>query len=264
MREKVYRLLESAGYSAFMVICILVSLIPLLFHTQIPAFTAIDYATAAAFLFDYLARWLTADLAAPSRKMPFALYPMQPMAVIDLLSILPTVTVLSSTLKLLKLFRLARMLRMFRIFRAFRLARYSRSIRMIAAVFRAQKEALLTVLTLAICYILISALVVFNVEPDTFTDFFEAIYWATVSLTTMGYGDIYPVTAVGRVVTILSSLFGIAIVALPAGIVTAGYMEELEKGRDTNGETQKNTALETAETVNEDDTHSRPLHRGVD
>ena len=54
------------------------------------------------------------------------------------------------------------------------------------------------------------------------------MYWATISLTTMGYGDIYPVTTVGRIVTMLSSLFGIAIIALPAGIITAGYMSEIQ------------------------------------
>ena len=69
----------------------------------------------------------------------------------------------------------------------------------------------------------------FNVEPDTFDNFFSAIYWATVSLTTMGYGDIYPVSTIGRVVTMLSSFVGIAIVALPAGIITAGYMDEIKK-----------------------------------
>ena len=69
---------------------------------------------------------------------------------------------------------------------------------------------------------------VFNVEPESFDNFFEAIYWATVSLTTVGYGDIYPVTSVGRVITMISSVFGIAVVALPAGIITAGYMKELE------------------------------------
>lgn len=78
-------------------------------------------------------------------------------------------------------------------------------------------------------YILISALIIFNVEPDSFGNFFDAIYWATVSLTTVGYGDIYPVSTMGRVITMLSSILGIAIVALPAGIITAGYMKELEK-----------------------------------
>lgn len=92
----------------------------------------------------------------------------------------------------------------------------------------------MVVFMLAVAYIVISALVVFNIEPDTFKDFFEAIYWATVSLTTMGYGDIYPVTTIGRTVTIISSLLGIAIVALPAGIVTAGYMEELQNEKQEN------------------------------
>ena len=77
-------------------------------------------------------------------------------------------------------------------------------------------------------YVFVSALVIINVEPESFESFFDAIYWATVSLTTMGYGDIYPVTTIGRAVTMISSFFGIAIVALPAGIITAGYMREIE------------------------------------
>ena len=57
----------------------------------------------------------------------------------------------------------------------------------------------------------------------------DAVYWATVSLTTVGYGDIYPVTILGRLIAMISSLFGIAVVALPAGIITAGYMQEIQK-----------------------------------
>ena len=72
---------------------------------------------------------------------------------------------------------------------------------------------------------------VFNVEPESFESFFDAVYWATVSLTTVGYGDIYPISTIGRVITMLSSIFGIAIVALPAGIITAGYMSELENSK---------------------------------
>ena len=84
---------------------------------------------------------------------------------------------------------------------------------------------------LAVGYILISALIVLSVEPETFPTFFDAVYWATVSLTTVGYGDIYPVSMAGKIITMCSTLFGIAIVALPAGIVTAGYMDELNKIR---------------------------------
>ena len=82
---------------------------------------------------------------------------------------------------------------------------------------------------MAVVYVLVSALIIINVEPDSFNNFFDAVYWATVSLTTMGYGDIYPVTTIGRIVTMLSSVFGIAIVALPSGIITAGYMNEIQK-----------------------------------
>ena len=85
----------------------------------------------------------------------------------------------------------------------------------------------MTVFVLAVGYILVSALVMFNAEPNTFNNFFEAVYWATTSLTTVGYGDIYPVTNLGRIIAMFSSFVGIAIVALPAGILTAGYMEEL-------------------------------------
>ena len=101
----------------------------------------------------------------------------------------------------------------------------------IIKVIRNSKDALLAVCTLAIGYILVSALVIFNVEGDSFKTFFDAIYWATVSLTTVGYGDIYPVTTTGRIITMISSMFGIAIVALPAGIITAEYMEALNEER---------------------------------
>jgi voltage-gated potassium channel len=152
------------------------------------------------------------------------------MAIIDLVSILPSVTLLNSTFRLFRLFRL---IRAFRVFRVLKVLRYSKSFKIIISVFKKQKAPLLAVGTLAIAYIIISALIVFNVEPDSFDTYFDAVYWATVSLTTMGYGDIYPVTAIGRTVTMISAMFGIAIVALPAGIITAGYMNEINQEDNT-------------------------------
>ena len=78
-------------------------------------------------------------------------------------------------------------------------------------------------------YIALSALIMFQVEPDSFDTFFDAIYWAVVTLTTVGYGDIYPTSEIGRIVSMMSSFMGIAIVALPTGIITAGYMRELSR-----------------------------------
>lgn len=124
------------------------------------------------------------------------------------------------------------MIKAFRVFRVFKAFRYSRSVEIIVNVLKRSKESLVAVGTLAVAYILIAALVIFNVEPDSFNSFFDAIYWATVSLTTVGYGDIYPITTIGRIVTMVSSIFGIAIVALPAGIITAGYMNEINSEKE--------------------------------
>jgi voltage-gated potassium channel len=226
----------SSIYDSFILITVIVSLVPLAFKEQTPLFSAIDKITVTIFIIDYILRWITADYKL-DRKEPtaFIKYPFTPMAIVDLLSILPSITMMSSAFKVFRVFRMLKVMRVFRtmrVFRVFKAARYSKSMEIIGNVIRNSTSALAAVGTLAVLYVLVSALIVFNVEPDTFGDFFEAIYWATVSLTTVGYGDIYPVTAVGKFVAMVSSVFGIAIVALPAGIITAGYMEELTKEHD--------------------------------
>lgn len=233
MRKRLYEIISASNgndklssvYDIFMMAVIIVSLIPLVFKQSFAAFEIIDKVCVGVFIVDYLLRWITADYKfQKNNTVSFLRYPFSIMAIIDLISILPSLTILNQGFKLLRLFRMFRALR---VFRAFKFFRYSKNAQIIANIFKKQKGPLSYVLILALGYIIISALVVFNVEPDSFGSFFDAIYWATVSLTTMGYGDIYPVTEIGRVVTMISSLFGIAIVALPAGIITAGYMDEL-------------------------------------
>ena len=233
MRKRLYEIIEvsrendciSLLYDMVMLCAIIISIIPLAFKENLSVFYYTDVITTIIFVIDYILRFMTADYKLNRKSaISFLKYPFTPWAIIDLVSILPTVTVLNSGFKLLRLFRVVRTLRVLRVFKAFR---YSRSLRIIMNVIKNSSDALLAVCSLAICYILISALVIFNVEADSFDTFFDAIYWATVSLTTVGYGDIYPVTTAGRIITMVSSVFGIAIVALPAGIITAGYMEEL-------------------------------------
>jgi voltage-gated potassium channel len=236
MRRRIFEIIEVARekdvasriYDIFMILVIVVSIIPLTTTTKNDLTRLIDEVTVCIFIVDYLLRWATADLKLKKGKLSFLLYPFTPLAIIDLLSILPSITSLNSGLRLLKVFRLFRAFRVFRVFKSFR---YSKNIRVVLNVFRKQRDSLLVVCSLAVGYILISAIVIFDVEPDTFENFFEAIYWATVSLTTVGYGDIYAVSSVGKIITMVSSLFGIAIVALPAGIITAGYMDELNQNR---------------------------------
>ena len=234
MRKKIYEIIEisdgknlaSTIYDYTMMVAILGSLVPLAFKNTNSFFSCLDIVTVALFIFDYLLRILTADMKLHKGLTSFFLYPFTPMALIDLLSILPSFAAIPVGFKI---FRLLRLVRTFRVFRAFKMIRYSKSITLILNVIKAQRVPLIAVCTLAVAYVLISALVIFNVEPDTFDTFFDAVYWACVSLTTMGYGDIYPVTAAGRVVTMLSSFVGIAIIALPSGIITAGYMDEITK-----------------------------------
>ena len=229
MRNRLYSLLNGDGraamwYGRVMTILIVASLLPLCFKGSSPILETIEYACVLVFIVDYLARWATADLKIGKGALSFLIYPFTPMAIIDLVSILPVFNALNDALRTL------RVLRLFRSLRAFKLIRYSKSTSAIAAVFEKQREALLAVLCLAIAYILVSALVIFNVEPDTFNTFFDAVYWAVVSLTTVGYGDLYPSSDVGRTIAMISSLMGVAVVALPSGIITAGMLDELRGG----------------------------------
>lgn len=233
MRKKLYQILEPAQdnicskiYDFFMMTVIIVSITPLVFKETNEVLNILEYITVSIFLLDYLLRWIIADLKLNKSVLSFFVYPITPMAIIDLISILPTLTVLNSGFKLLKLFRLLRALK---VFRTFKFLRYSKSFEIIIDVFKKQKRVLISVATMAIAYVLVSALLIYNVEPESFGNFFDAIYWATVSLTTVGYGDIYPVTTIGRIVTMISSVFGIAIIALPSGVITAGYLSEVNK-----------------------------------
>ena len=238
MRKKLYQILEPAQdnifskiYDLFMMTVIIVSITPLMFKETNEVFNILEYITVSIFLLDYLLRWITADLKLNKSVLSFFVYPITPMAIIDLISILPTLTILNSGFKLLKLFRLFRALK---VFRTFKFLRYSKSFEIIIDVFKKQKRVLISVATMAIAYVLVSALVIYNVEPKSFGNFFDAIYWATVSLTTVGYGDIYPVTTIGRIVTMISSVFGIAIIALPSGVITAGYLSEVNKEKQND------------------------------
>lgn len=237
MRKRIYNIIEPADsgdklssiYDLIMMTTIVISIIPLAFKTSNLLFQWIDYITVAIFILDYLLRLFTADYKLNRSVASFFIYPITPMAIIDLLSILPSVTVLNSGFKLLKLFRLLRTLK---VLRAFKFLRYSKSFEIISNVFKKQKKVLAAVATMAAAYILVSALVIYNVEPDSFETFFDAVYWATISLTTVGYGDLYPVSTIGRIVTMISSVFGIAIIALPSGVITAGYLSEINEDDD--------------------------------
>lgn len=247
-REYIRELIEprndsssSRMYDWIMLAAIVVGIIPLLFREQSMLFWYFDLISGLCFVVDYLLRWITADLSSKkNRVVAFMLYPFTPMAIIDLLSILPTFNLISPTFKVVRVSRLLKILRVIKV------VRYYEPLEIILAVVRRQSKILWTVFSLAVFYIFITALIMFNAEEDInpetgrylFDNFFDAFYWAACTLTTVGYGDLYPISDVGRVISIISSMVGIAIIALPSGIVTAGYLDEL-KSRKEKGNLQK-------------------------
>ena len=227
----------SRVYDWIMLAAIVVGIIPLMFKEKSNLFCFFDLISGICFIIDYILRWITADLSSRhNRVVAFIVYPFTTMAIIDLLSILPTFNLLSPTFKVVRISRLLKMLRVIRV------VRYYEPLEIIVAVVRRQSKILWTVFSLAIFYIFITALIMFNAEeeinPNTgnllFNNFFDAFYWAACTLTTVGYGDLYPVSNIGRIISIISSMVGIAIIALPSGIVTAGYLDELRSREQRN------------------------------
>lgn len=243
IREHIWDLLATSSdnlysriYDWVMLFAIVMGILPLMFREYHMIFWYFDLISGVCFLLDYLLRWMTADLSSKHHRhriVAFLTYPFRPMAIIDLLSILPTFNLISNT------FKIARVSRLLRLLRVIKVVRYYEPLLIILSVIQRQGRILWTVFSLAIFYIFITALIMFNAEeeinPETgrylFDSFFDAFYWAACTLTTVGYGDLYPVSHVGRVISIISSMVGIAIIALPSGIVTAGYIDELRNRR---------------------------------
>ncbi len=241
MRKRLFEIIEKAEkhdvlskvYDILMLLVIFVSLLPLTMKAPSPVWVTIDWVCAYIFMGDYILRWITADFRS-GNKRALAYYPLTPLAILDLIAILPYFSVLN------RAFRAVRVVRVFKAFRIFKTFRYSKNFIMIGRVIKKNAAVLTALLICAVFYIFVSALFIFSIEPGSFDNFFEALYWATTALTTVGYGDIYPMSDGGRLISMLSSFFGIAMVALPAGVITAGFIRELEQ----NGENNKREAVE--------------------
>ena len=234
IRQKIYDIVElkevsslaSRLYNQFMLILVVISMLPLAFKEDYAIFAITDVVVVSVFIIDYLLNWMTADIRFGKRGIwPFIRYPFSLPGIVDMLSILPALAFIHDGFRLLRITRGLRILRMLSVFK---LVHHSQNMILVVRTLRESRDSLLAVGYLAAGYILVSSLVIFNVEPQTFPSFFDALYWATVSLTTVGYGDIYPVSTIGRCVTMFSSLLGIALIALPAGIITAGYLNALQ------------------------------------
>jgi len=191
----------------------------------------VEAVTVLFFAIDYVLRVYTAPEMFPKRSKGSAVlgYVLSGYGIIDLLSFLPYY---------LPVFFPAgavvfRMFRVIRIFRLFRINAYYDSLGIIGNVILGKKSQLLASMFIISLLILASSLCMYSVEhsaqPDVFRNAFSGIWWATSTLLTVGYGDIYPVTPVGQIMGIVITFLGVGLVAIPTGIISAGFVEEYQK-----------------------------------
>ncbi len=231
-KRRIYEVIEvssigdasSRAYDVLMTTAVIVGMVPLTLKRDNYYTVIIEIVTCIIFLIDYCARVYTADYKMGYKSIKaYTAYIFTPLAIFDLLSILPILYLFLPVSSSIGLFRL------FRIFRIIKLVRYSKTMIVISNVLRKARKQLMAVLILIIIYIFVSAMLIFQLEPNLFENFFDALYWATISITTIGYGDIYPTTDVGRFITMVSALVGVAVIALPSGMITAAYINEINK-----------------------------------
>jgi len=197
-------------------------------------FYLFELVSVAVFTLEYVLR-LWAVTLDPVYKNPVGgrlRYVLTPMAFIDLAAILPFYLPIALTIDL----RILRLLRLIRIFRLFKMTRYVESMRTFHNVFRAKKTELSLTLMLILLLLVFASSAMYAVEnaaqPEKFSSIPETLWWGVITLTTIGYGDVYPITPLGKIIGGIIAFLGIGLFALPAGILASGFSDELRKRRD--------------------------------
>ena len=192
-------------------------------------FKILEIFTVCVFAVEYVLRIWTADLLYPEAKHPHLKYIFSPMALIDLAAILPSfLPFVSADLRFLRMVRLLRLLRLLRVLK---LGRYFDAWLVILRVIRTSASQLVMSVFLCFFIMLFSAIVMYEVEnpvqPEQFPNVLSSLWWAMCTLTTVGYGDVYPITAAGKFFASIISLVGIGIIAIPTGIIAAGFSQAI-------------------------------------
>lgn len=191
---------------------------------------AIESFVVIFFTIEYIVRLITSTYLYPDKKrLAPLLFIFSFLGIIDLLSILPFYLPMFMETNLIFL----RVLRLFRLMRIFKLLRYSESVMTLGKAVGRIKTELISTLFITLIVLLFSANVMYVVEnkaqPEAFADMGEALWWAVATLTTVGYGDIYPITSLGKVISGAMALIGIGIVAIPTGLLSSAFVAEIEE-----------------------------------
>lgn len=245
LKRKIYNILETYSYNHwlskanrfFLSILIFLDISSFILETSTQInlkysliFQGIAIFTTIVFSVEYILRLWLCTIRERFRHPVWGRvrYALTPLAVVDFMSIFPFYFLLIfhnlAFLNTLRLFRLARILK---------IGRYSKSVRSLArAVISKKGELLITFSIVFFLLIIASSLMFFvehNAQPETFSSIPAAMWWGVVTLTTVGYGDIYPVTVLGKLLGAILAFFGIGVFVLPAGIVASGFAEEVKE-----------------------------------
>jgi voltage-gated potassium channel len=212
------------------VLAIVLDSIPVLHARHEQLFEAFELFSVAVFSLEYVLRvWSVVEEEKYRHPVGGRLrYMGTPMALIDLFAVLPFyLPMLGVDLRLL------RILRVFRLFRLFKLARYISALNMINKVFHEKREELTISLIFTLFILLITSTVMYHVEhaaqPEAFVSIPQTMWWGIATLTTVGYGDVYPITGLGKLLGGTIAIIGVGLFALPAGILASGFSDELAR-----------------------------------
>lgn len=245
-RKRLYGIVEvgaagdwiSRGYDILSTLIVLINLTSTILYTfddmelrYGALLSAIEGITAAFFAFDYVARLASARFIRPNLTEGKALlrYVFSFPGIIDLLSFLPYYLPVFFPAGVVAF----RMFRVVRIFRLFRINAYYDSLNVITQVISSKKQQLLSSVFIILVLMLASSLCMYSLEnaaqPDVFSNAFSGIWWSVSTLLTIGYGDIYPITTLGKIFSIFITFLGVGMVAIPTGIISAGFVDQYSR-----------------------------------
>ena len=223
MKKNINNFLNNKFCEIFLVIIIIVNIVCLGFETDKTIylhyktiFNQIEFVSVVIFTIEYLLRLISME------KLKDAL---RPLMIIDLLAILPFYLPLKGLdLRILRTFRLLRILRMFK------LARYFDALQMIGRVIYKKRYELISIFGVLILLMFISSFLMFYAEadaqPNIFHNILDTFWWSLVTFTTVGYGDVYPITPLGKILSAIIVLIGIMLFAIPTSVLTAEFLNE--------------------------------------
>ncbi len=247
IRKTIYKLVDEKNlnsrsklFNGFIIVLIILNIFSIilesyenLYASYSKLFYYFEFFSVVIFTIEYLLRLISAKYKYGVNNEVYAIkkYVFSFPALIDLFAILPFYIPFLINIDL----RFIRILRIFRVSRILKIGRYSNSLKIISEVIQEKKSELIITIFITSIILVFSAILMFNIEhdkqPENFPNITAALWWAVATLTTVGYGDIYPITTVGKILSSIIAILGIGIIALPTGILSAAFIDKMKKSK---------------------------------